>query len=457
MISSTPINDYNCECAVIGSLLGRSQRIAEVRDLLTDDCFYNARNRELYNALLELNDQEGTYDFVNLFALLRKHGSTFTPADILAYEEYMSINDPIEYALRLRDLASRRRLWQLGHQLIMSCQGESEELADIQQHAQSVIENLYAKQRGCFTTLAETYEEIHKQMMDNANHVQNNRGTLTGYEEIDRRGGLQPSDLIIIAGETSQGKTAFATSLALSAIQHDHCVAFYSMEMTALQLTARITAMQSGVTTHRILQEELDTNLISFIDSKMRTEHSARLFFDDTSTSSVDAILNSIRTMKIKHDIRGVLIDYLQIANVNMHVQNKEQAMGETARRLKNLAKELDIWIIALSQLNRNKDNPEPTMARLRDSGQIGEAADVVMLVYRPEYYGRAFPEPFKQQQTAGRAMIDVAKGRNCGVFKFLCGFDAARVHFFPLSELQQNAARSDIEQQKPHGEDMPF
>jgi replicative DNA helicase len=104
--------------------------------------------------------------------------------------------------------------------------------------------------------------------------------------------------------------------------------------------------------------------------------------------------------------------------------------MGDAARRLKNLAKELDIWIIALSQLNRNETNPVPNLNRLRDSGQIAEAADIVMLVYRPEYYGRSYPEPFTKYSTKGTAMIDIAKGRNIGLLKFICAFDAKTTHF---------------------------
>ena len=104
--------------------------------------------------------------------------------------------------------------------------------------------------------------------------------------------------------------------------------------------------------------------------------------------------------------------------------------MGESARRLKNLAKELDIWIIALSQLNRDSVNPVPSLSRLRDSGQIGEAADVVMLIYRPELYGKYYPEPFQNSPTNGTAMIDIAKGRNIGLAKFLVRFDPKTTHF---------------------------
>ena len=112
--------------------------------------------------------------------------------------------------------------------------------------------------------------------------------------------------------------------------------------------------------------------------------------------------------------------------------------MGDVARRLKNLAKELDIWVIALSQLNRDNLNPVPNLNRLRDSGQIAEAADIVMFVYRPETYGKFFPEPFNQYDTEGKAMIDIAKGRNIGLLKFICDFDAKTTHFKEFTETFQ-------------------
>ena len=140
--------------------------------------------------------------------------------------------------------------------------------------------------------------------------------------------------------------------------------------------------------------------------------------------------------MKLKYGISGVVIDYLQILNVNMKGSTKEQQMADVARRLKNLAKELDVWIIALSQLNRDSQNPQPSLNRLRDSGQIAEAADVVILIYRPEVYGKQYPQPFRNAVTGGTAMLDVAKGRNIGLLKLICGFDMFTTHFYEFDKV---------------------
>ena len=153
--------------------------------------------------------------------------------------------------------------------------------------------------------------------------------------------------------------------------------------------------------------------------------------------------------MKFKYGISGAIVDYLQILSVNMKGSNTEQQMGEAARRLKNLAKELDIWIVALSQLNRDSINPVPSLARLRASGQIAEAADVVMLIYRPELYGKYYPEPFQNADTHGTAMIDIAKGRNIGLAKFLVRFEAANTRF---SEMESGFVPTS-----PEPEEEPF
>lgn len=262
-------------------------------------------------------------------------------------------------------------------------------------------------------------------------------GTPTGFEKIDSKsGGLQKSDLIIVAGETSQGKTSLAVSMMRNASISDAKIAMYSMEMKKEQIAARILSMESGVPSNQIMYSRLTDSQIQAIDKGIGNIIGKGIYFDDRSTSNIDTIISSIRYMKLKHDIDGAIVDYLQILNVNMKGANKEQQMGDVARRLKNLAKDLDIWIIALSQLNRDKDNPVPSLARLRDSGQIAEAADVVMLIYRPEVKGKKYPEEFSNVSTKNTAMIDIAKGRNIGIMKFICGFNPSTTMFYNLDSV---------------------
>lgn len=159
-----------------------------------------------------------------------------------------------------------------------------------------------------------------------------------------------------------------------------------------------------------------------------------KLFFDEKSTSSLDSIVMSIRMMKSRNDIKGAVVDYMQLIQ-KMPGMSTEQATARCARDLKNLAKELDIWIIAISQLSRDRSNPLPSMSRLRDSGQIEEAADNIYLIYRARDNKQTYPEPFTGYPTDGTAMVIIGKGRNTGTGEFLCGFKGENTLFYPLTE----------------------
>ena len=236
------------------------------------------------------------------------------------------------------------------------------------------------------------------------------------------------------------------------------------MEMTKEQLTARLLSAKTSIAANDILYSgNLTPSEMEIID-KARTELPGdSLFFDDKSTSNIDSILLSIRMMKLQSNIDGAVVDYLQILNVNSKNKNfsREQSMGDAARRFKNIAKELNIWVVALSQLSRDSNNPVPNLNRLRDSGQIGEAADVVMLVYRPEYYNLHYPAPYDnidEYPTDGTAMVDVAKGRNIGTFKFFLGFDKRTTNFFPTDRIGGMAENVDMSfEERPFEGDAPF
>jgi replicative DNA helicase len=170
----------------------------------------------------------------------------------------------------------------------------------------------------------------------------------------------------------------------------------------------------------------------------------SRMFFDDRSNSSLESILVSIRTLVMKQGISGAVIDYLQILTANKRMSNtsEEQQLGISARLLKNIAKELGIFIILLSQIRRDPQNPCPNLTMIRGSGQIAEAADFVGLVYRPQYYNEEFgltlsyPSPYENVDTNNTAMILIQKGRNVGTGKFICGFNPNTTDFYPLYAL---------------------
>lgn len=433
------IHDVECERQLLGNLLLSfraydNDRLAEILD---EDCFYDLSCREVYSAIKQVADRGDTPDIVSVAAAIARSGGVTDQLAVMTLSaEAVSTANLLNLSLRLKELKLRRRLWELGQRLVVTGSSETEDIVEAQAAAKDTIDSLFASDTADVRSMTDTLSELREVIAHNRLNDRPIIGTPTGYSEIDKRGGLSPSDLFVIAGETSQGKTAFATSMVVSAIANNHPVAFYSMEMSRLQLTARIAAMNSGVSSSTLLQGRLTDMQTSLFETSMRDFNSDLLFFDDRSTSSIDSVLSSIRTMKLRHNIAGAVVDYIQMFSVNTRSANVEQQLGEIARRLKNIAKELNIWIIALSQLSRDKDSPVPSLGRLRASGQIAEAADVVALVYRPSVYSRRYPAPFEQASTEGTAMIDIAKARNIGCFKFLCGFRAETTQFYDLKDV---------------------
>lgn len=454
------VNDLKAEQYVIGSLLVDPTAYTLASQYLDEDCFYEPMYRNIWKAVDNMGKQGMPIDVISVSAELSKQKSNVTALDLMNISAQIASSAHVEYhAIRLQDLGRRRKLWVVGQQL--SKVGLSEEVltADAHQEAIESIGGVFEKADGVFT-LNDAMNSLNEIMVKNATVGGVTTGTKTGMERFDEKGGLQKSDLIIVAGETSQGKTSLALCMTRHAIENGAKVAFYSMEMTKEQLTARLLSAKTNIPANNILYSgSLAPSEIRMIDDARGKLPGENLFFDDKSTSNIDSILLSIRMLKMQKDIDGAVVDYLQILNVNSKSTSfsREQAMGDAARRFKNLAKELNIWIIALSQLSRDSNCPEPNLNRLRDSGQIGEAADVVILVYRAEYYNRAYPAPFDNKDdypTDGTAMIDVAKGRNIGTFKFFMGFNKNTTNFFKTNLINEEV---QVPFEKPEETDAPF
>lgn len=454
------VNDPKAEQYVIGSLLVDPTAYTLVSQYLDEDCFYDPMCRDIWKAVDNMGKQGMPIDVISVSAELSKQKSNVTAMDLMNISAQIASSAHVEYhAIRLQDLGRRRKLWVVGQQL--SKVGLSEEIltADAHQDAIESIGGVFEKADGVFT-LNDAMNSLNEIMVKNATVGGVTTGTKTGMERFDEKGGLQKSDLIIVAGETSQGKTSLALCMTRHAIENGAKVAFYSMEMTKEQLTARLLSAKTNIPANNILYSgSLAPSEMRMIDDARGKLPGENLFFDDKSTSNIDSILLSIRMLKMQKDIDGAVVDYLQILNVNSRSTSfsREQAMGDAARRFKNLAKELNIWIIALSQLSRDSNCPEPNLNRLRDSGQIGEAADVVILVYRAEYYNRAYPAPFDNKDdypTDGTAMIDVAKGRNIGTFKFFMGFNKNTTNFFKTNLINEEV---QVPFEKPEETDAPF
>ncbi len=458
--SNVLVNDYKEERYVIGCLLSFSNAYTIVFPYLDENCFYDKKCQEVWKMIDSMSKKCIPVDLISVSAELLKRNSTISQIDLIEYSDSATTTVNLEYhAKRLKELSTRRKFWLIGQNLIKAGITEGVEISEIQQKTMDNFCNVLDKTDG-FSTLTDALQSLNDIILRNASSDSIITGTKTGMTKFDEKGGLQKSDLIIVAGETSMGKTSLALSMTRNAIENNAKVAFYSMEMTKEQLSARLLSAKTNIPANNILYSgSLAPSEMRMIDDARGKLPGENLYFDDKSTSNIDSILLSIRMLKMQKNIDGAVIDYLQILNVNYRNGNisREQAMGDASRRLKNLAKELNIWIIALSQLSRDSTNPEPNLNRLRDSGQIGEAADVVILVYRPEYYNRSYPSPYDNKEdypTEGTAMIDVAKGRNIGTFKFFLGFDKKTTNFYNSNLINDE---SNLSFELPEETDAPF
>ncbi len=420
------LQDIATEATVLGTLMNERTAFGEVKSLLSEDCFTRDSHKVIYKAIVDISEKG---DRADLIAVMGKVGNK---VDMVELSEIFTAHTPdvYQHSAHLHDLNIKRQLCNIGYNLYTNIQN-GEDIADVQREAMDRLSNIFQSADNQIFTIDDALQGVKQTVISNLNGGVIT-GTPTGFSYLDKKmGGLQKSDLIIIAAESSQGKTSLAVTLMNNAVKSGSKVAMYSMEMKMTQIASRMISIESGLPANQILFSRLDTHQLQQLDYGVSQLSGLGVFFDDKSTSNIDNILNSIRSLKAKYDIDGVVVDYLQILNVNMKGSNKEQQMGDVARRLKNIAKELDIWVIALSQLNRDRENPVPTMARLRDSGQIAEAADIVLLIYRPEYYGRQYSDEFSGIDTNGTALIDIAKGRNIGIGKFICGFEKETTKFY--------------------------
>ena len=445
-------NNEDLERKVLGSILS-NDCYHEVQDVLTDDCFYQEKHKTIYRAIKAIIARGDVPSVLNV--PYKVDANQIPYYEIAEIAGNSIVTEVRKSALFLQELANRRKLWIISQEMASQSLNTHNDIEEVIERIKKDVDSVLGELSPTTITLQDGMNLIHKLVTDNTNGATIEQGTLTGFKRLDGKGGLHPADLVIIAGESSHGKTSFANSIVLNAIASGARIAFYSMEMTAVQMMARMTAIRSGVPANHILYNPLSTEELGQVDTAVGglLNLQGNLYMDDRSTSSIDAIISSIRTNKIRNNIDGAVVDYLQILNVNMRNTNKEQAMADVARRLKNLAKDLGIWIIALSQLNRA--DGEPNINRLRDSGQIAEAADVVMLVYRPEQNKVArYNAPFENVDTKGTALVKIAKGRNIGTGEFICGFNPSTTHFYDIETLPPLSAKQEKEKE---GVKMPF
>ena len=396
-------NNIESEQSVIGSILLNNEIFDEINLLITNKNFYDPMHQKIYMAIEKLiyggmlanpitlkNYFENEKDELNVPNYLVKITKFST-----------SSRQAIEYSKLIYDLYVKRELIKISENII-----DTAKLNDLDNDGKSIIENFEKSlfdlaEKGSFSSSLVKFDEAMKMTIEMASSAYKNEegivGVPTGLTDLDYRlGGLHKSDLLIIAGRPSMGKTALATNIAFNAakkIQNDgrkSTIAFFSLEMSSEQLSTRILAEQSriksnDIRTGKISEEQFD----KFIETSKNISE-LPLYVDETPAISIAALSNRARRIKRLYGLDMVVVDYIQLMKASNFREGRVQEISEITQGLKALAKELSVPVLALSQLSRaveHRDDKKPQLSDLRESGSIEQDADVVMFVYREAYY----------------------------------------------------------------------
>lgn len=445
-ISLSLLHNNAVEQAILGTILQYEGGTMEhISQQVTQAMFYQPEHSLIYGLMMEIYERGEKVDLssVSVEYVKTKEGA-LNPSYTMELINYQNLALLDKNIHDLVDMYQRRQLRNIGLQLSEVGVSWERDTDEAKQSAVEAIKHLDDNPDSSVSSFADALKEVRDTININASGTARH-GISTGFRSIDAKGGFQPSDLVVIAAESSQGKTSFAMDIAVNAAKSGTPVAVYSLEMKQAQLAARVVSADTGINSRLIMNERLNDNEVGRIEKAFGRLYNLPIYFDDSSTISVSKIYSSIRMLVRRKGIKLAVIDYLQILSTNQKTANIETFYGEVSRKLKNLAKELNICIVLLSQLSRSYDSPEPTLSRLRGSGQINEAADMTFLLYRPEVYGKQYTGEYCKVSTRETALVQCAKGRNVGLYSFICGFNAENTHFTDLDSVPQMDIKSMI------------
>lgn len=410
-------HNMEAEQSVVGSMFMDREAIVVASEIVQGEDFYNKQYGIMFDVMVELNDEGRPVDLVTLQDRLREKD---VPPEVYSVEYLKELVTSVPtsanikyYAGIVAEKSTLRRLIRLNEEIANNCYVGKESLEDILADTEKRVFDLVQRRNtGEFVPI----RQVVMNAMDNiekASHNQGNvTGVATGFLDLDyKTAGMQPSDLILVAARPSMGKTAFVLNVAqYVAFRQNKTVAIFSLEMSKEQLVNRLFAMESKVDSQHLRTGDLsDTEWEKLIESAGVIGKS-NLIIDDTPGISISELRSKCRKYKLEHNLEMIIIDYLQLMSGNgKSTDSRQQEISDISRSLKALARELHVPVIALSQLSRaveQRPDHRPMLSDLRESGAIEQDADVVMFIYRDDYYN-------KDTEKKGIAEIIIAKQRH--------------------------------------------
>ena len=410
-------HSMEAEQSVIGSMIMDREAIIVASEIVLGDDFYNKQYGVVFDTMVELNDEGKPVDLVTLQDRLKEKE---VPPEVSSLEFIRDLITAVptsanikHYANIVAEKATLRRLIRINEEIANTCYVGKESLEDILSDTEKRIFDLVQRRNtGEFVPI----RQIVMNAMDSIEKASHNKGNVTGvatgFLDLDyRTAGMQPSDLILVAARPSMGKTAFVLNIAqYVAFKQAKTVAIFSLEMSKEQLVNRLFSMESKVDSQHLRTGNLsDVEWEKLIESAGAIGKS-NLIIDDTPGISISELRSKCRKYKLEHNLEMIIIDYLQLmSGSGRSTDSRQQEISDISRSLKALARELHVPVIALSQLSRaveQRPDHRPMLSDLRESGAIEQDADVVMFIYRDDYYN-------KDTEKKGIAEIIIAKQRN--------------------------------------------
>jgi replicative DNA helicase len=425
-LDQEPPKDIQAEYDVLGSILKSGDVLADVIEYIPSaDYFYVPKHRVIYEAILNLFEKGDPTDIttvanqLTMIGQLERVGGRFYLAELV---EGIATTANVEaHARIILDKAALRQLISTSTDIVKSCYRQEYEVGELLDRAE---QNVFAISQGRlrigFTPMSELIPGTFEQIEDFHKTKGGLAGHETGYPELDSMtGGLHNGDVIVIAGRPSMGKTAFALNIAEHlAIEKGSPVGIFSIEMNKAQLALRMLCGRSKIDQHLLRTDRLKDADWQRLSLKADDLANAPIYIDDSATLTPLELRAKARRLKAQHNVTLIIVDYIQMMSVPGKIENRQQEIAQISRALKALAKELEIPVIAVSQLSRMVEmrggDKRPVLSDLRESGAIEQDADVVMFVYRPEFYKTHLNKDSDEWLEAeGKAEIIIAKQRS--------------------------------------------
>lgn len=413
-----PPHHLEAERAALAAALSRKQALREVTEILVAEDFYRPRHVKIFQAIRDLDDRSEPVDLITLSDCLEKDGSLEKVGGLEylteLFEGIPATSNAAHWAKIVKQKAVLRNLIQVADTAARSAYLQEEELDTILDAAESGIFSLMQDRTTLpYHGIRQVVEETFAQIEARFDRKEAITGVPSGFRDLDEMtAGFQPSDLIILAARPSMGKTAFCLNLMANAAIHSEPrfpVLFFSLEMSRHQLAQRLLCSEARVESQGLRTGRIPDRSWPDLSHAAGEIADSPIYIDDTPGCTIQQIRSKARQAKAEHGCGMVILDYLQLAEAGKRTEGRVQEISYISRSLKGLARELSVPVIALSQLSRqveSRPNKRPMLSDLRESGAIEQDADVVMFLYRDEYYDR-------NSEAAGEAEVIIGKHRN--------------------------------------------